>query len=253
MTKTIETQIGGLYALPLSEFVSARQALAKTLKGEDARRVKALVKPTTLPWIVNQVHWHDPDLYQRLLKSGAALRIGQIAALEGRGAKVREMATAHKRVVAEAVEAGVRHASAAGVSADAEALLRMFENVSLAEQLPQPHGQLTTAVEPAGFEILRGIAVKPALPPPLRAVESPRLASNRKPAAALDPAAVEKQQRLERERAEAAQRRALAIAEAETRLAAARRHETEAREAWHRAKDVAEAAERDLFAARRTQ
>jgi hypothetical protein len=44
--------------------------------------VKALKKPTLVPWAVNQVYWHARPVYDRLAKSGAALRSAQIAALE---------------------------------------------------------------------------------------------------------------------------------------------------------------------------
>ena len=72
VTPEIEAQIDALYALPLASFVGARQGLAKTLNRDAARAVKALVKPTTVAWVVNQVRWHDPGAYERVLAAGAS-------------------------------------------------------------------------------------------------------------------------------------------------------------------------------------
>ena len=53
----LESKIDDLYQKPVDEFVSARSALASELKGDDAKRVNALKKPTIVPWAVNQVFW----------------------------------------------------------------------------------------------------------------------------------------------------------------------------------------------------
>jgi hypothetical protein len=59
----LDAKIDDLYKLPLSEFTSARNALAKTLgKDDGAKIVKALEKPTVVPWAVNQVYWRAPRL-----------------------------------------------------------------------------------------------------------------------------------------------------------------------------------------------
>ena len=70
----VESSIDDLYKGLLSEFVPARTRLAKTLTGPEAQRVKALKKPTLVPWAVNQVYWHARPVYDRLARSGAALR-----------------------------------------------------------------------------------------------------------------------------------------------------------------------------------
>src|SRR6516162_4230528 len=41
----LDAEIDGLYQLPLEEFTAARTALAKSLKGDAARDVRALKKP----------------------------------------------------------------------------------------------------------------------------------------------------------------------------------------------------------------
>ena len=97
------SKIDDLYRAPLNEFTGARNALAKTLSGDDAKRVRALAKPTLVPWAVNQVYWHARAAFDRLMKSGERLRKAQIAALEGRSADVRAASEAHRHAIAEAV------------------------------------------------------------------------------------------------------------------------------------------------------
>ena len=121
-------------AQPLSEFTAARNALAKTLSGDEAKRVRALAKPTVVPWAVNQVYWHARAAYDRLMKSGERLRKAQIAALEGRSADVRAASEAHRHAIAEAVAEAERLAASAGSKPGADALARTFEALSLATE-----------------------------------------------------------------------------------------------------------------------
>ncbi len=96
---TLDARIDELYALPLAEFTAARNALAKTVKGDDATRVKRLEKPSLVPWAVNQLYWRERRTYDRLIASGEALRSAQIAALKGRTSDVRGATTAHRAAV----------------------------------------------------------------------------------------------------------------------------------------------------------
>src|SRR6188474_850032 len=127
----LDSKIDDLYKGPLAEFVAARAALAKTVAGNEAKQVKGLKKPTLVPWAVNQVYWHARPVYDRLAKSGAALRSAQVAALSGRPADVRGASEAHRKALAEAVAEGMRLASRADAHPGAEELARMFESVSL--------------------------------------------------------------------------------------------------------------------------
>ena len=109
---SLDGTIDDLYRQPLDAFVTARNALAKTLTGDDAKRVRALVKPTVVPWAVNQVYWQARPTYEKLLKSGERLRAAQIASLEGRrGGDVREAGDAHRTALADAVKAAERIAA----------------------------------------------------------------------------------------------------------------------------------------------
>ncbi len=253
MSTILDAQVDALYAVPLGQFVKARTALAKTVGGDEATRIKALAKPTTLPWVVNQLRWHERTLYERLLRTGAALRTAQVAALEGRSAKVREATAAHRTALTDAGRAAGVLASRAGLNVDADALQRMLENVSLAETLKETHGRFTEVVQPAGFEALLGVAVK-AMPPATAAASSappPRLAPEKRGTPRrVDLAARRRAERLEQERANKAAHHAQALAAAEAALATARQQEAAAREAWHAARDLADHAARALQALR---
>ena len=94
--------------------MAERQALAKTLAGDEARQVKQLSKPTVLAWAVNQVYWRTRVVYDRLIKSGKKLRSAQVAALNGRGSDIREVADEHRAAVTQAVAEASRLASEKG-------------------------------------------------------------------------------------------------------------------------------------------
>jgi hypothetical protein len=163
----LERQIDALYQRPLNEFTAARNALAKTLAGDDAERVKRLGKPTVIPWTVNQVYWHARSVYDQLIEAGAAVRKAQIAAIEKPGTsesrarqgkdRVRDAADAHRKAIADAVHQAVRLSGQAGVHPPAEALTRTLEALSLSPPADEPPGRLTEVVQPAGFEALFGV------------------------------------------------------------------------------------------------
>lgn len=159
----LDSQIDELYRAPLGEFVAARAALARTLSGDDARRVKALAKPTVVPWTVNQVYWRARPVYDRLIKSGEALRRAQVAALGGRKADVRAATDAHRQAVADAVQQAEKIAAAEGVHPASDALMRTFEAISLAPEGLENAGRLTKPLQPAGFEALAGVKVAPQI------------------------------------------------------------------------------------------
>ncbi|MBE2315465.1 hypothetical protein DVA67_005730 [Solirubrobacter sp. CPCC 204708] len=89
-----------LYALPLEEFISARDKLAKEIRKSDkeaAAKLAKLPKPTPAAWTANQVAREEPELIAALLDAGAALRAAQDAALAGGGADVLRQATQAER------------------------------------------------------------------------------------------------------------------------------------------------------------
>ena len=254
MASALDTKIDDLYQQPLNEFTGARNALAKTLSGDDAKRVRALAKPTLVPWAVNQVYWRARAAYDRLMKTGERLRKAQIAALEGRSADVRAASEAHRHAIAEAVAEAERLAASAGSKPGADALARTFEALSLATEPPESPGRLTQALQPAGFEALMGVKPQPGAAKSqsgvARALGGGTPGSPRGERTALHlaktvatpptkPDAKADRARREAEAREAAaiRERQAAVKQAEAKVARAEAAEQQARAAWERAHD----------------
>jgi hypothetical protein len=153
----LESRIDELYANGLDDFVAARSALAGELKGADARNIRQLKKPTSVPWAVNQVYWHARAAFERLQRSGAELRGAQIAALEGRSVDVQAAVAVHRQAIAAAVEQAIQLAGAARIHPSRDGLTRTFEALSLAAKPPEQPGRLTHPLQPGGFEMLAGV------------------------------------------------------------------------------------------------
>jgi hypothetical protein len=237
---SLDGKIDDLYRQPLDAFVTARNALAKTLTGDEAKRVRALVKPTVVPWAVNQVYWQARPTYDKLIKSGERLRAAQIASLEGRrGADVREAGDLHRTALADAVKAAERIAAAAGANPPADALVRTFETLSLASEPPEPPGRLTKPLQPSGFEALAGVtpAARPAatVARPFQGREP--IGPERGALRPSDKKRTEADRRKERAAEEAARKREAAIKAAAAALARAEAAEQLARTAWERSHD----------------
>jgi hypothetical protein len=240
---SLESSIDRLYQEPLEGFVAARTALAKTLTGAEAKRVKALPKPTAVPWAVNQVYWHARPVYDRLIKSGGALRAAQITALGGRAADVRGAGDAHRKAIAAAAAEAVRLAAAGGVNLSADVLSQTLEVLSLASTPAESAGRLTKPLRPAGFEALAGVTVKAPAHVSSRSAPAPE----KKPSAGKGSAPRLVEDARTRERQEAAERqRQTGIEKAEAALARAQAAEAAAREEWQRRKRDVDEAEKAL-------
>jgi hypothetical protein len=252
----IDLKIDDLYKAPLEEFVASRAALAKTVTGDEAKRVKGLQKPTVVPWTVNQVYWRARPVYDRVVSSGEKLRSAQIDALKGRSADVRRATDAHRKAMTDAVSEALRLASAAGVHPSADDLTKTLEAVSLAPELPEPPGRLTKALRPAGFEALAGVPVK-VLP---RAALAPRpthqaqavQSSVRQPDGARFNSTARERVGEDRRKEAEGRLRKKAIERATTLAARAKAEEARARAAWERAKQALVTAELALSTLQRT-
>jgi hypothetical protein len=259
----LDTKIDDLYRLPLAEFTGARNALAKSLTGDEAKRVRKLEKPTVVPWAANQVYWRARSTYDRLMKSGEKLRAAQIAALEGRAADVRAASEAHRRAIADAVAEAERLSAGAGAKPSPDALARTFESLSLATHPPETPGRLTDALQPAGFEALAGITdIKVrcekfegrSTRPELVKSDPGRRTPNIEPAttAAAKAAALAAEREAARAAAEQKKHEA-AVKAAEADLARAEDAEHKARETWERAHDALLSARQALTEVRRSR
>jgi hypothetical protein len=243
LVPTLDASIAALYKLPLGEFVAARNTLARTLKGADAARVRALQKPLVVPWVVNQLYWHAGPVYHDVMKAGGARRAAELAVLQGKRADVTAATTAHRRSVAEAAKAGIALAVSQGVHPPPDAVARMLELLSVAESIEEPQGRFTQPLQPAGFEALAGVAIK-ASPHAATSLSVPHAEKpTRRPVASAprDRHAIE---RARREQAAAERRRRQALAKAEAAVSHAAAHERKARAEWEHAKQQLEDAER---------
>lgn len=236
---SVDAEIDDLYKAPLREFIQLRTALAKRMTGADAQRVKGLVKPTLVPWAVNQLYWWARPVYDRLTKSGAQLRAVQIAGLEGRQADVRRATETHRQAMAEAVKQATSLASRAGANPDLDVLMQTLEALSLTGGHDDAPGRLTKPLRPAGFEALAGVAVR--TPPPADSV--PRVSAKTQ---ARSSGPTSEDRRRARLAVAAERRQAAAIREAENDLKKAQAAEVRAREAWERTRDAVDKAEREL-------
>jgi hypothetical protein len=252
---SLESAIDALYQEPLGSFTSARNALAKTLRGADATRVKQLKKPTVVPWAVNQLYWKSRHTFERLLKSGKALRAAQIGALQGsRGAAsaadIRKAADAHRAALADAVDEAARLARQADASPDPEPLSRMLEAVSLAADRPEHPGRFTEALRPAGFEALAGLqpAARPARETPPEQDAGPSARNGAAPARdrGAERRAREEERRVREQERTAQREAARRAAKQQTLDAAVEKAQTDVA----RAKKTLAAAEHALAAAR---
>jgi hypothetical protein len=238
---SLESSIDRLYRGPFDGFVAARTELAKTLSGDDVQRVKRLQKPTAVPWAVNQVYWHARPVFDRLLKSGAALRSAQIAALGGRSADVRGAAAAHRTAIAGAVTEALRLAVSGAVHTNADALSQTFEALSLAITQTEPAGRLTKPLRPAGFEALAGITAKP--PPHVRSEPQAAPAKTSSTVRAPSTRLSDDVRRRQAEEVAAERQRKAAIKKAHGAFVRARTAEAGARAEWERRKRDLDAAE----------
>ena len=214
---TLESRIDELYRAPLGEFIALRTALAKTLAGDEARRVKALAKPTVVPWAANQVYWRARAVYDRLIKAGEKLREAQVAALGGKKADVRGATEAHRKAIADAVHQAEKIAADEGAHPAADGLMRTFEGISMAPDSGEAPGRWTKPLQPAGFEALAGVKVAPAIEKKLEGQRQKEKAKAKEKEAAIE--AARRQHEEEIREAEAALERAKRkMAEAEALL-----------------------------------
>ena len=217
VSKELETDIDGLYQLPLGEFTAARNALAKSLSGDAKKRVSALAKPTVVPWSLNQLYWRAREVYDQTLTAGRVLRDAHIAALNGRKANLRHATDSHRQAIAQAVRRTLTLAAEHGVHPPPEQVARMLEMLSLSRDEPRHEGRFTTILLPSGFEALAGITPAVTLRPMTPAAATPRGPRNRatpslavvpKPAAETTGVVATREEKAAARRAELERRRA---------------------------------------------
>jgi hypothetical protein len=239
----LEAAIDRLYQLPVAEFTEARNALAAARKAEGdgagASLVKALAKPTLVAWVVNLVYFKHRELFDGLASAMTELAAAQREARSGEGGPELREATRRK---SEALQKLVRVAERRLLDAGSQAGLPVLQRVGAtleALAIPRPEGtaapragRLVSELQPAGFDVALGLGsldlppmtpraasepAQPAPPPVVRSQAAPEPEAARLRRLAIQQAELEVAGR--RRELEAAAR---ALAEAESRTAAAR-------------------------------
>lgn len=168
----------GLYALPLGEFTSVRDARAKELKGTDAAlaaAVKALRKPTVAAWVVNLLVRRDSDQVEQILTVGAALREAQ-ASLDG--SELREL-TRQRRLLTSAVTTRARTLAAEDGQRITDTVAEQVEATLTAAMLDETaalalrSGLLVAPLRATGLEAAE-VGPSLAIPEPLGFTATPR-------------------------------------------------------------------------------
>ncbi len=260
--ENLEGAIDRLYQVPLSEFITGRDALVKSLRAagdkETAARVKTLQKPSVSAWAVNQVFWAFPKEFAQLLD--AAQRVERAQA-EGAGS-VREASQQRRKALTTLLKRAEMTLIQAGGGANANILRRVettFEALAAYGQSPPPPGpgRLVGDLDPPGFGALSvfGLAALPKRAKPARsaepepptksarsAKEDTRQAAKLKDLQGRLEKALREVQILAAEVARAATARGKAEAEARIRRQAA----SEAEQRWRTAAEKADEADSEL-------
>lgn len=233
----VDERIDQLYQLPLDEFTTARNALAKEA-GARAPEIKGLEKPHAAAWAVNQLFWRERPIYDELIEASQNLRAAYRDQLAGKSPDVREAEANHRAAVKRATQTARVMVEADGSKASDAVMQAVRETLDILPSADPP-GRLTRPLKRTGFEALEGFTIaarprpvptrlepKTSGPPKARPTESEKRANE----------AVERERDMTRERlrfAEAAER------EAEAALDRARR-------AVERAERTRERIEREL-------
>ena len=157
-----------LYELPPEEFTAARDELAKRLGAEgerdEARRVRALRRPTLTAWAINRLARERSDDLEELIAVGNDLRKAQRRALSGGGAKALKDPTTRRREVQARLLAAAREILAGRGAGASEEVSDTLDAVVLDEDAAElvRAGQLTKPLPaPSSFGLSPALTVVP--------------------------------------------------------------------------------------------
>jgi hypothetical protein len=160
----IEETLDELYGHPLGDFTAARNAAASALRkqglAEEAEQVKALKKPSTAAWALNQLPREHAKELDAFLSAATALRDAQLSGRGDMQAATRAERDALDKTLAAAERALGDAASAAVLDKIRQSLITAAVDDQAADELRQ--GRLERELESAGFGSLAAHA--PARP-----------------------------------------------------------------------------------------
>ena len=178
------TEIEGLddlYAGPLDEFVSRRNALARSLKdadhGASAAEVKARKKPSVSAWVVNQLAHHHADELKKLIDAAEAMEGEQRKSLAGEASDLSTAKRQEQEAIARLRGIAAEEVTPAMTTATLERVTNSLLNGARSSdgRAALAIGRLEADLEPPGFDAYAGFAV-PSPPPakPHREKKTPR-------------------------------------------------------------------------------
>jgi len=236
----LEGAIDRLYALPLDEFVAARNELAKQSPGDDGKTIRALSKPNAVAWALNQLYWSARPVFDRLVAAAAKLREAQASGLLGKQADLRGADAAHREALLAAVREAARILKRAGHDAGPDALRLLTAALEALPWEDRP-GRLARPPGPAGFAAFAGMPIAKSQPE-----IAPRAATQPAPKP-TEPPARRKRERETVERAKEREQTARGQREQDEREQEQRAHAQRERDERHR--EMVEAARREAAAA----
>ena len=155
-----DREVDRLYGLPLAEFTSARNELARDLKnaGDAAasERVKGLAKPTRAAAAINRAVRQNRREAKRLLAAARKLGREQERLLEGAGRSGVDRAAAEERAAVDGLMAEVRRELDHDGSPSASMIERARDTLHALATTPELHdeleaGRVTTDHKAVGF------------------------------------------------------------------------------------------------------
>jgi hypothetical protein len=162
VSATTPDRIDQLYAVPLPDFVKARDRLAAELRKQGdkpaAAEVKALVKPTLAAWALNQAARASPSGVKDLLETSDRMARLQLRAGADADSRRRfdEASAEHRRLVAELLTRAEKALESAGHAANPVTLERVANNLrwGALDEDARPllaGGRLVQDLAPQGF------------------------------------------------------------------------------------------------------
>lgn len=165
----LEREIDRLFELPLDEFTTKRNELARRLKQdgdkEAAEQVQTLDKPSVPAWTINQLARQQKASVKALLDAGAKLRKAQERALAGgRSDVLRAAQTEERRAVRDLTQRAEKILKDAERPASRATLERISATLGAAAVTEPARkalkaGRLTSEVKVTGFDALAGLDV----------------------------------------------------------------------------------------------
>src|SRR5947208_15486410 len=160
----LEDDINELFKAPLTEFITARKALAARLKkngsASEAEGVRALAKPSISAWTVNQLYWRHLEAFDELIATGQRFRNAQAS---GKMVNMREALDARREALSHLSDLAIEVLRDAGHNPSLDTLRRIattLEAVSAYTSLSDGPslGRLTEDIDPPGFDSLGSFA-----------------------------------------------------------------------------------------------